>query len=181
MIVSARPPIRSYQNQCALRHTCASEGCSRRIPLRKSARRPFSRLSINSTTVSPWLSRETSVSSWRSLTCSRASAPKPLPPTLQRSPISPPVRPCCRNSFALALQRAECEFLTGALAEAEPRLAALSTRATNTVERATVACLRVDLYTTLGQSNRAIAVGLDYLRHLGIDWSPHPTEEGADR
>jgi PAS domain S-box-containing protein len=84
-------------------------------------------------------------------------------------------------TFALELQRAECEFLTGALAEAEQRLAALSTRAANTVERATVACLRVDLYTSLDQSSRAIAVGLDYLRHLGIDWSPHPTNEAARR
>ncbi|HTE85667.1 MAG TPA: GAF domain-containing protein, partial [Dehalococcoidia bacterium] len=84
-------------------------------------------------------------------------------------------------TFALELHRGECEFLTGALAEAEQRLAALSTRAANTVERATVACLRVDLYTTLDQSSRAIAVGLDYLRHLGIDWSPHPTEEEARR
>jgi PAS domain S-box-containing protein len=83
--------------------------------------------------------------------------------------------------FALELDRAECEFLTGALAEAEQRLAALSTRAASTVERATVACLRVDLYTTLDQSSRAITVGLDYFRHLGIDWSPHPTEEEARR
>ena len=87
----------------------------------------------------------------------------------------------CRHelTFALELHRAECEFLTGALAEAEQRLAALSTRAANTAERATVACLRVDLYTTLDQSSRAVAVGLDYLRHLGIEWSPHPTEEDA--
>ena len=84
-------------------------------------------------------------------------------------------------SFALGLYRAECEFLTGALAEAEQRLAALSTRAANTVQRATVACLRVDLYTARDQSSRAIGVGLDYLRHLGIDWSPHPTEEEARR
>src|SRR5712672_2980504 len=84
-------------------------------------------------------------------------------------------------AFALALHRGECEFLTGALAEAEQRLAALSNRAANTVERATVACVRADLYTTLDQSSRAIAVGLDYLRHLGIDWSPHPTEEEARR
>jgi predicted ATPase len=82
-------------------------------------------------------------------------------------------------TFALELHRAECEFLTGALAEAEQRLAALSTRAATTVERATVTCLRADLYTTLDQSNRGVAVGLDYLRHLGIDWSPHPTEEEA--
>lgn len=84
-------------------------------------------------------------------------------------------------TFSLELQRGECEFLTGALAEAEQRLAALSKRATNTVERATVACLRADLYTTLDQSSRAIAVGLDYLRHLAIDWSAHPTEEVARR
>jgi predicted ATPase len=80
-------------------------------------------------------------------------------------------------TFALELHRAECEFLTGALAEAEQRLAALSARAANTVERATAACLRVDLYTTLGQAGRAIAVSLDYLLRLGINWSPHPTEE----
>jgi len=84
-------------------------------------------------------------------------------------------------TFALELNRAECEFLTGELAAAEERLAALSTRAASTVERASVACLRVDLYTTLDRSSRAIAVGLDYLRHLGIDWSPHPTEEEARR
>ena len=83
--------------------------------------------------------------------------------------------------FALELDRAECEFLTGELTEAEQRLAALSSRAANTLERATVACLRMDLYTTLDQSSRAVAVGLDYLRHLGIDWSPHPTEEEARR
>jgi PAS domain S-box-containing protein len=89
----------------------------------------------------------------------------------------------CRHdlTFALELNRAECEFLTGAVAEAEQRLEALSTRAINTVERATVACLRLDLYTTLDQSSRAIAVGLEYLRHLGINWSPHPTNEEARR
>jgi PAS domain S-box-containing protein len=84
-------------------------------------------------------------------------------------------------AFSLELNRAECEFLTGGLAETEQRLAALSTRAANTVERATVACLRVDLYTTLDQGSRAVAIGLDCLRHLGIDWSPHPTEEEAQR
>jgi PAS domain S-box-containing protein len=89
----------------------------------------------------------------------------------------------CRHelTFALELQRGECEFLTGALAEAEQRLAALSSRGANAEEQARVACLRVDLYTTLDQSSRAIDVGLDYLRHLGIDWSPHPTEEVARR
>jgi len=82
--------------------------------------------------------------------------------------------------FQLELHRAECEFLTGAPA-AEQRLNVLSSRAANMLERATIACLRVDLYTTLDQSSRAIDVGLDYLRHLGIDWSPHPTDEEVRR
>jgi len=84
-------------------------------------------------------------------------------------------------TFALELNRAECEFLTGALAPAEERLNVLSTRAATTIERASVACLRLDLYTALGQSDRAIAVGLDYLRPFGVDWSPHPTDEDVRR
>ena len=83
--------------------------------------------------------------------------------------------------FALELGRAECEFLTGALTEAEQRLTVLSTRAANPMERVTVACLLVDLYTTLARGSRAVAVALDCLRRLGIDWSPHPTEEEARR
>jgi PAS domain S-box-containing protein len=81
--------------------------------------------------------------------------------------------------FWLELNRAECEFLTGELAAAEERLAKLAARAANTVEQATVACLRMDLYTTHDQSDRAVGVCLDYLRHLGIEWSPHPTKEEA--
>ena len=84
--------------------------------------------------------------------------------------------------FHLELHRAECEFLTGAHTEADARLAVLSERAANTVERATVACLRIDLCTALGQTSRSVAVGLDYLRrHLGINWSPHPSDEEARR
>src|ERR1700674_3122941 len=40
-----------------------------------------------------------------------------------------------------------------------------------------VACLHMDVCMTLDQSSRAVAVGLDYLRHVGIAWSPHPQEE----
>jgi PAS domain S-box-containing protein len=88
---------------------------------------------------------------------------------------------CHELTFALELNRAECEFLIGALSEAEERSTALSMRAANTVEQATVACLRVDVYTTLNQSNHAVDVCLDYLRKIGIEWSPHPTAEEARR
>jgi PAS domain S-box-containing protein len=84
-------------------------------------------------------------------------------------------------TFSLELHRAECEFLTGELGAAEQRLTTLSARAANTVQQATVACLRLDLYTTVDQSDRAVRVCLDYLRPLGIDWSPHPTAEEARR
>jgi PAS domain S-box-containing protein len=83
--------------------------------------------------------------------------------------------------FPLELHRAECEFLTGELAAAEERLTMLSSRAAKTVDQSTVACLRVDLYTTLDQSDGAVAVCLAYLRHLGVEWSPHPTDEEVRR
>ena len=84
-------------------------------------------------------------------------------------------------AFALEVYRAECEFLTGELAAAEERLTMLSARAANTVERANVECLRIDLYANLDQADRAVAAFLDYLRHLRIEWSAHPTEEEARR
>src|SRR5262249_42801885 len=79
--------------------------------------------------------------------------------------------------FALQLERAECEFMIGELAAADGRLTALSNRAASTVERAAVACLHMSICTDLAQSGRAVAVALDYLRHVGIEWSPHPTHD----
>src|SRR5262249_14692159 len=64
---------------------------------------------------------------------------------------------------------------------AEQRLAALAPRAADTMERANIACLRMVLYVTRDQGSRAIAVGLDYLAHAGIEWSPHPPEDEARR
>jgi len=84
-------------------------------------------------------------------------------------------------AFALELNRAECEFLTGELAAAEERLTALSSRAANTLEQATVACMLVDVYTAFDKPDWAVDVCLDYLRRLGVEWSPHPTAEEAQR
>ena len=80
-------------------------------------------------------------------------------------------------SFALELHQAECEFLTGELEAAEQRLAALTGHVANVVDASAVACLQIDLYTTRGQSHRAVEACLDYLRRVGVDWSPHPTHE----
>src|SRR5208282_3044694 len=71
--------------------------------------------------------------------------------------------------------------LTGQSAAADERLTMLSSRAANAVELATVTCLRVDLYTAFDQTDRAIDVCLDYLRHADVEWSPHPTQEEVER
>jgi PAS domain S-box-containing protein len=83
--------------------------------------------------------------------------------------------------FELELARAECESLSGALETADERLIALSNRATDTVERAAVAFLHMGVCTELARSDRAVAVALSYLRHVGIDWSPHPTKDEVRR
>src|SRR5271156_2713293 len=83
--------------------------------------------------------------------------------------------------FALQLHRAECEFLTGELASAETRLSTLSLCAVHPVDQASVACLRINLYTTLDRPDRGVDVCLTCLRRLGIEWSPHPTEEEVRR
>ena len=79
--------------------------------------------------------------------------------------------------FGSELQRAECEFLSGELVAAEERLCLLAVRAMNLVDHAAVTCLRVRLYTALNQSDRAVAVSLEYLRRVGVAWDPHPTQE----
>ena len=84
---------------------------------------------------------------------------------------------CSELTFALELNRAECEFVTGDLASAEERLSMVAARATDLVDEASVACLRIALYTVLGRRDRAVEIGLSYLAKVGIAWSPHPTGE----
>ncbi|WP_050422102.1 PAS domain S-box protein [Bradyrhizobium tropiciagri] len=83
--------------------------------------------------------------------------------------------------FELELHRAECEFLTGELAAAENRLTLLSARTANTVERAAAACLRIDVYAARGRMSEAVAVGLEFLQHVGVAWSAHPADEEVRR
>jgi PAS domain S-box-containing protein len=83
--------------------------------------------------------------------------------------------------FALELERAECEFLTGEMTAADERLTALSSRTSNTIERAAVAFLQMGVCIELVQLDRAIAVALGYLRYVGIEFSPHPTEDEVRR
>jgi PAS domain S-box-containing protein len=84
-------------------------------------------------------------------------------------------------AFSFELYRAESEFVTGAVADAEQRLLALATHAANATDHATVARLRVDLYMAQSQPDRAISVGLAYLRQLGVQWSARPSDDDVRR
>src|SRR4029453_11938079 len=88
---------------------------------------------------------------------------------------------CGALTFALELQQAECEFLIGALAAAEERLLMLSSRAGRLVDLAAVTQLREDLFMTLGRSDLAVEACLDYLRHIGVQWSAPPEKEEGQR
>jgi predicted ATPase/signal transduction histidine kinase/CheY-like chemotaxis protein len=77
--------------------------------------------------------------------------------------------------FGLEFHRAECEFLSSQLSAAEQRLAELAARTRTLIDSAAVACLRLELYTTLDRSDRGVELCLEYLQRLGVQWSPHPT------
>jgi PAS domain S-box-containing protein len=88
---------------------------------------------------------------------------------------------CYQLTFDLELNRGECEYLTGELAAAEERLSLLSARALTIVHAAAVACVRINLYTTVDRSDRAVDVGLDYLRHVDARWPQHATAEDVQQ
>ncbi|TDJ75738.1 GAF domain-containing protein [Pseudomonas putida] len=80
-------------------------------------------------------------------------------------------------SFALALNLAECEFLTGQLRLADERLIDLALRARTTAEGVAVACLHMDVCLMLDRSDRAVAVCLAWLRQVGIHWIAQPSDD----
>jgi PAS domain S-box-containing protein len=87
---------------------------------------------------------------------------------------------CSPTAFAVALLRAECEFLAGHPDVAEPQLLLLSQSCPNVQASADVTRLRANLYTMRGELARGIGACLDFLRQVGIDWRPHPTDREVD-
>ncbi|WFU73424.1 AAA family ATPase [Bradyrhizobium sp. CB2312] len=86
-----------------------------------------------------------------------------------------------RLTFELEFYRAECEFLTNDLANAEERLSVLAGRTQNPVDLAAVTALRLEVYIMLAQSERFVDVGLEYLRRVGLGCSRHPSDDDVRR
>ncbi|MBX4959766.1 AAA family ATPase [Rhizobium lentis] len=82
-----------------------------------------------------------------------------------------------RIAFELELHIAECEYLTGELSSAELRLSALMQRAADLADQTAVTCQTVDLYTILVRPDKAVEVGLEFLRKMGQVWPQAPTDE----
>ena len=83
--------------------------------------------------------------------------------------------------FPIEFLSAECELLTADMLSVENRLSMLAQRARSSHDIAVVARLRLTLYTTLDQSDRAVEVCLQFLRGYGVDWVAHPSKEVVQR
>jgi predicted ATPase/signal transduction histidine kinase len=84
------------------------------------------------------------------------------------------------TAFAVALLRAECEFLVGHLDVAEAQFLSLSQNCSNVQASAAVTRLRANLHTLRGQLDRSVDVCLAFLHGVGIDWRAHPTDAEVD-
>jgi signal transduction histidine kinase/tetratricopeptide (TPR) repeat protein len=82
-----------------------------------------------------------------------------------------------RLMFDLALNRAECDIVAGELTLAEERLASIAAHASTLDDDAQVVCLAVLLYFTMGRSEQAVDVALQFLARVGIHWTSRPPEE----
>ena len=83
--------------------------------------------------------------------------------------------------FSTEYLMAECELLTADKIAAENRLSLLPQRANNRHDFCVATRLRLTLYTTLDQCDRAVAVFLDWLRSQGTVWATRPTREDVSR
>jgi predicted ATPase len=67
------------------------------------------------------------------------------------------------------------------MAAADNRLKSLSSHATTLEDLAAVTCLREDLFTTVGRSDAAVAACLEFLQHIRVRWSAHPTDAEVEQ
>ncbi|MDB5818366.1 MAG: protein kinase, partial [Rhizobacter sp.] len=84
---------------------------------------------------------------------------------------------CPALAIALSRNRAECEFLTGALLDAEQRLRLLVDQDLSLLDLAACTWLQITLYTALDRCDTAVDTCLAYLERAGVTWSRSPSRE----
>jgi PAS domain S-box-containing protein len=84
-------------------------------------------------------------------------------------------------AFALALEHAECTFLSGNFDETSRIISDILAHVTTNVDAAAVYRLKVELHVVESQNESAIETGLSALALFGIDFSPHPDWKDVQR
>lgn len=84
-------------------------------------------------------------------------------------------------TLQLYLYRAECEYLVGNFAVAEPLLDMLLDKAQQPQERVQIYGLKTYLYVTQGQIEKACRNGLQNLKELGLDLPIFPSDEEVEQ
>ena len=82
--------------------------------------------------------------------------------------------------FSLALERAECEYLSGNHDEAEALISELLVRGASKVDKAAAYRLQIYLHVMKSESTKAVESALACLRLFGIEMPAHPTREQVD-
>ncbi|HPR04668.1 MAG TPA: hypothetical protein PLP82_12215, partial [Deltaproteobacteria bacterium] len=74
-------------------------------------------------------------------------------------------------TYALFMERMECEYLSRNFKESENLFAQIMHNARDKIDRARVCHVMIVLYTNIGKLNEAIALGIDSLRMFGVHLS----------
>lgn len=80
-------------------------------------------------------------------------------------------------TYALHLERAECEFLSGSHEEAEESFPSLLARARTNMDKSKIYHIKISLHITKGENDIAVASGIECLKLFGITLSAHPTRD----
>ncbi|MBV8137759.1 MAG: histidine kinase, partial [Deltaproteobacteria bacterium] len=80
-------------------------------------------------------------------------------------------------AFAMWLERAECELLSGNFDEAERLICQLLRRGVSRIDKAAAYRLKVVLHLIKSEKPQGVATALECLRLFGIEMSAHPTRE----
>ena len=80
-------------------------------------------------------------------------------------------------AFALWLERAECELLSGNFDEAERLIRELVPRGISRVDKAAAYSLKVVLHLIKSEKPQGVETALECLRLFDIEMSAHPTRE----
>jgi PAS domain S-box-containing protein len=83
-------------------------------------------------------------------------------------------------AFALWLERAECEYLSGDFDEAERLISELLERGVSKIDKAAAYRLKIELHVVKSENPKAIESALECLRLFGIEMPVHPTREQVD-